>query len=486
MKEIKLIDILKTFDKEELKSFRKFLYSPFIKSRRNIESLLNYIIPFHPEFSSDKLDTKNVFKNLFPEETFEEKKINNLITDLTRAAKDFIIHQAIEEDETESVLYLLKSYYKRNLLKDNFSVLKSAESKLVPGFSNSGDYFSKIRQLNFLKTSYYTDENDFENLMDCENKYFEASATQFIIDYAQFLSSRASALNTHGKKIGNNFTESVLKCFDIDKLIKLTEKENFPNTTLITLHYYRLKTNEHPDETDHYFELKKFFLKILPEIGREEKFFIFSHLINYCVSKVQKRNVSFLKEGLQVYKSMLENNAYSFSENEYMQVLSYRNIIYFSAMSGENEWIKIFIEKYNFALNPEYREDMKNFAMANYYFNKKDFGNALANISKRFQHEFFLFKTDVKNLMLQICYELGNIEQAYSLVDSYKHFLSSTKEINENHKQRFENFLKLYFELLKIKSGQSKEKPAFVRSKIEKENLIVNKEWLIEKSKELK
>lgn len=486
MKEIKLIGILKTFDKEELKSFRKFLYSPFIKSRRNIEALLINIIPFHPEFSSDKLDEKNVFKNLFPGEAFEEKKLNNLVTDLTRAAKDFIIHQTIEEDETESLVFLLKGYYKRNLLKDNFSVLKSAESRLVPGFSNTNDYFSKIRQLNFLKTSYYADENDFENLMDCENKYFEASATQFIIDYTQFLSSRASSFNTHGRKIGNNFTESVLKCFDIDKLIKLTEKEKFPNSSLITLHYYWLKTNEHPEDTDHYFDLKKFFYKILPEKEREEKHFIFSHLINYCVSKVQKRNVSFLKEGLQVYKSMLENNAYSFSENEYMQVLSFRNIIYFCAMSGENEWIKTFIEKYNFALNPEYREDMINFAMANYYFNKKDFENALANISKRFLHEFFLFKTDVKNLMLQICYELGNIEQAYSLVDSYKHFLTNTKEISENHKHRYENFLKQYFELLKIKSGQSKEKPAYVRSKIEKETLIVNKEWLTEKSKELK
>ncbi|MBK7159599.1 MAG: hypothetical protein IPH77_13920 [Ignavibacteria bacterium] len=112
---------------------------------------------------------------------------------------------------------------------------------------------------------------------------------------------------------------------------------------------------------------------------------------------------------------MLENNAYSFSENEYMQVLSYRNIIYFSAMSGENEWIKIFIEKYNFALNPEYREDMKNFAMANYYFNKKDFGNALANISKRFQHEFFLFKTDVK---------ISCFRYAMSWVTSNRHTLS--------------------------------------------------------------
>ncbi len=87
--------------------------------------------------------------------------------------------------------------------------------------------------------------------------------------------------------------------------------------------------------------------------------------------------------------------------------------------------------------------------------------------------------------MLKIYYELGNIEQAYSLVDSYKHFLSSTKEITEIYLKRYEKFLKYYFYLLRIKSGQSKEKPAFILSKIEKEDKINNKKWLLEKAAEL-
>lgn len=486
MKDIKLIEILKTFDKDEIKSFRKFLHSPFVKSRRNIETLLINLIPFHPEFDSDKLESGIVFRKIFPGESFDEKKLNNLISDLSRAAKDFIIHQTIEEDENDALLYLLKGYYKRKLLKQNFTLLKSTEEKLVPGFSDLSDFFSKFRRINFLKTSFYSDENDYEKLMDCETKYFEASATQFIIDAVQYLSSESASANTHGKKIGNQFTDSVLKCFDMEKLIMLTGKENNLYSSLITLHYFRLNTIIKPEDEKHYYKLKDYFYKVLSDIGREENHFIFSHLENYCVRKVQGRNEKFIKEGLEIYKSMLENNAFSFSENEYMQVLSFRNIILFCNMSGDYEWIKEFIEKYSFALSPEYREDMKNFAMANYYFKMKDFGNALSYISKRFRHEFFLFKTDVKNLMLQICFELDNIEQAYSMVDSYKHFLAGTKEIAENHKVRYENFLKYYFDLLKIKSGQSKEKSTYIKSLIEKENVMILKKWLLEKAAEMK
>lgn len=469
-----------------MKSFRKFLTSPFIKSRRNIDSLLINLIPFHPEFDSDKLESKLIFKKIFPGEEFDEKKLNNLITDLTRAAKDFIVHLTLEEDETESLFFLLKGYYKRKLLKDNFSLMRSAEEKLVPGFSNLSEYFSKFRELNNLKTSFYTDENDFNKLMESEEKYFEVSATQFIIDCAQFLSSATASSNTHGKKIGNKFTESVLKSFDLEKLIKLTENEKLLSSSLINLHFYRLKMDQYPEKTDNYFNLKNYFYKILPEIGREEKYFIYSHLENYCVSKVQARNMDFVKEGLEIYKGMLENNAYSFSENEYMQVLSFRNIVLLSNASDDTEWLKVYIERYSFVLNPEYREDLTNFAMANYFFKIKDYDNAIASISKRFKHEVFLFKADVKNLMLKLYYETENIEQAYSMVDAYKHFLSGTKEITENHKSRYEKFLKHYFDLLKIKSGQSKEKAAFIRSKIEKEDKIVNKTWLLEKTKELK
>ena len=96
--------------------------------------------------------------------------------------------------------------------------------------------------------------------MESEEKYFEVSATQFIIDCAQFLSSATASSNTHGKKIGNKFTESVLKSFDLEKLIKLTENEKLLSSSLINLHFYRLKMDQYPEKTDNYFNLKFFYL----------------------------------------------------------------------------------------------------------------------------------------------------------------------------------------------------------------------------------
>lgn len=484
MKDTRLIKLIKTFSREELKSFGKYLESPFLKPARNTAPLLEYIVKYHSELDSAKLKKEAVYKKLFIGEDYNEKKLLNLIFDLTKAAEDFISYNAFISDDIEYLLNLSRGYLDKNLSDESNRVNKLIEKKLTPGFAPSKDYFSKFRRLIYLKSNYYSESNDFENLIDCEMQYFEASATQFFIDLTRFVTSVKPINNTHGKKIENVFIESILKNFDIEKLMKTSAKEEDDEKYLVTLHYYWLKSVEEFENDDHYYRLKKYFNKILSNLNREEKHFLFCHFENYCVQKILSGNRKFREEGLEIYKSMLENNAYSFSENQYMQVLTFRNIIYYCEMLNETDWFKEFIEKYSDTLSPENRDNFRNYAYAKYYFMKKDFDNALTSVS-RINHEFFLLKVDIKSILLQIYYELGNYEPAFSLVDSYKHFLANTKEISKLHRIRFNNFLKYYFELLKIKSGQNKESSSFIKSKINKEDEIISKKWLLKKAEEL-
>ncbi|MFZ1323296.1 MAG: hypothetical protein WAT71_17205 [Ignavibacteria bacterium] len=485
MKDSRLIELLSTFDEEELNSFKKFLLSPFNKSKRNIGSLLNYLISIRLEFNSEKSNKEFVFKKLFPGEKFNYKKLENLTLDLYNSAKSFLVHKTIEEDELECQIFLSKAFYNKKLSEHSMKTLAQVEKKLKPEFISDKDYFSKLRQITFLKSAYYTKYNEFDNLIESKRNYFEASATQFIIDSAEFLSIRKPVLDTHGKNIENYFIESVMKSFDIDKMIKLLEKDDNANIPIITLHYYRLKTIDEPDTEDHYFKLRDYFYENLDNLNRGEKCFIFNHLTSYCVNKlVGKDKSDFEKEGLDVYKKMLENNAYSMSESEYMQPLMYRNIYQFCNVTKDSKWFKIFIDEYSFTLDPEYRKDLSNMAYAYYFFMIKKFEKALEMISG-IRGEFFLFKSDLKNLSLKIYYEVGYIEQAYSLVDAHRHFLANSKEISAFHKDAGNKFLKYYNTLLKIKCNQSKEDPGLIKSKLIKEEKIASKVWLIEKADEL-
>lgn len=484
MQNSRLTEILKAFDKSELRSFEKFLDSPFVKSRRNIKPLLMHISKFHPQFESKDLIKEKVFEIIYPSEIYSEKKIINLMADLTKEAESFLKFKSLDEDDITSMILISKGFSKKKLFRHSYRIANGVEKKLTPGFSPGKDYFSKLRQALFLKSSYYTTINDFGNMIDCKRNYFEASAAQFIIDLIQIYSSKDPALTTYGRKIENDFIKAVTESFNLDLFFKRMEKSAYTHKSLINIHYFLFKTIEKPEDKKYYFLLRDLFYRNMKSFDREERYFLFNHLATYCSDEVSKKNTEFYQEALDVYKHMLKCDAYSYSESEYMQVVTYRNIIYYCNTVKDDKWFEIFIGKYSDVIAPKHREDMKNFALANLHFLRKEYEKSLMSVSL-ITYEFFLFKPDLKNLMLKIYYELEYYEQAYSLIDTYKHYLSGTTEISDAYKIFYKNFVNRYLDLIKIKTGTGKENPAFLSSKIEKENKIVNKIWLLEKVGEL-
>jgi hypothetical protein len=55
MRDSKLINLLKTFSEDEIKSFRKFVASPFFNSVKNYINLLKVLEKFYPGFDDPKL-----------------------------------------------------------------------------------------------------------------------------------------------------------------------------------------------------------------------------------------------------------------------------------------------------------------------------------------------------------------------------------------------------------------------------------------------
>ena len=92
----------------------------------------------------------------------------------------------------------------------------------------------------------------------------------------------------------------------------------------------------------------------------------------------------------------------------------------------------------------------------------------------------------VKVLMLKLYYELNYIEEAYSLIDSFSHFLTSNKKIRKNEVNNHLKFLNFYRELLKAKaaSGNSRINKE-IKNELVSSSLLPHKAWLIEKAEEL-
>jgi len=63
----KLLEILKTFDKAELKKFRRFISSDYFNTNESVTKLYKLIAAFFPEFdiADPKLSPEALFKKIY-------------------------------------------------------------------------------------------------------------------------------------------------------------------------------------------------------------------------------------------------------------------------------------------------------------------------------------------------------------------------------------------------------------------------------------
>jgi hypothetical protein len=96
----------------------------------------------------------------------------------------------------------------------------------------------------------------------------------------------------------------------------------------------------------------------------------------------------------------------------------------------------------------------------------------------------FIFKVQVKILQLKIYYRLHMYEEALGSIDSFKHYISREKNLLNEHRESYTQFLNLMSDLIKS-ADQPKTERGFVLSKIRKnaEKMPANpfrvKVWLL-------
>ena len=83
-----------------------------------------------------------------------------------------------------------------------------------------------------------------------------------------------------------------------------------------------------------------------------------------------------------------------------------------------------------------------------------------------------------------IYYELNMTEEAFYIIDTYKHYIKRNETASDLVMNTNRNFLEYYSKLLKLKVSSDKDDVILLLKKIESAETI-NKEWLINKGNAL-
>lgn len=480
MNNSKLIEILKTFSKQELKEFENFLSSPFFKKQRNLVPLFKLLKQSFPEFNASSVEKEKLYKKLYPGEKYNDQIMRTLSSEMVKMAEEFLVQIRLRNSPNLYNKFLLDEFFLRGLNNFFENKVKQAENLITgkPPFDEQTIF--DLYEIDNSKINFYLDKNDYNTYCKA---YFNYSDHFSVLSILKLIKSKDQFL-LYSRDYNINFGENLVDIFfdnvNFDAVLERAKKTSHPYYQHIKIFYLLHKIHQ-DDNEDIYYKVKKEFLNHISKFGHEEKYHIFAQFEIFCINKIHSGNRDFYKELFDVYDLMIKNNAYTLTPHENMNAMTFRNIVLTTIKINKPAWLKDFINKFSQELSEEWRDNMRYYSYAYYYFELGNYVSALENINK-VQYELFTFKADVKNMLLKIYYELGYFEQAFSTIDSYKHYISSNKEMTEFYRGYYRRFLKIYNELLKSKINKTKLDKDFL---FRKDESYPEKDWLIQKANEL-
>lgn len=469
MTDLKLIQLLKTFSKHEIKEFEKYLQSSFLNtSGEYILKFFETIKKYYPSFENEKFSKANVFLEIYPKEKYNDARMRKLTSETMKLAQDYLGVKSFLTDEHSKGQYILAQLKDRN--SDSLFETKSKELLKLLEKNKTKDYHyygDKYKLNEMIKSFYFNRERKkaitlFDDEMELLSKYF---SLLFIHKFIERYMEKRSFTNT----------EFHLPYFK--EVISFAEENYSGKENLFDLYYTELLLHINGDEK-YYFSLKHLKDKLSGKIRKNSLSLIYFTLTNYATEQVEKGKMNYLNELFNLHKEILKKKI---SGNIFSEFL-FINIVVIALRLDEIKFAEKFIGEYKNKLNKDMRENTYNYCLASIYFSKKEYSSALEAISKT-NFNLSLHKYLIKNLTLKIYYELDETNSIYSLIDSYKHTIKRDKSVPENVKALVNNYTNFVKELLKIKHGEKTKED--IEARIKRET-TAEKLWLISKVREFK
>ena len=480
MKNSTLISLLRTFSRDELIEFQRFVDSPFFNKKKTLSRFFEILIKYSPKFDSIHLTNEKIHKKLYPGKSFSDVVMRNTLSRTLKLAEDYIALKEFQKDKNYNALARMRSATNRNhaIL---FEKARIKAEKIIETiqYHNEDYYYLKmmyedeLRRFSTQVKSYsILEENNLQKITD-NGIYFMMTA---------LLTLYAIMINENKHIIENNFDFSFM-----DNILEYYESnaELFETMPYTSLYYNSIKL--FLSEDDKYFsrvhEITVINYDSFKEMDRKNAYVV---LINYCSERINKGDLHYLKIKFKLYKEIMEKGAH-YEGLSYMSHVFYNRVAYASIHTGEIDWALDFIEKYKNELNEEYKDSSYYLSLAEYFAKKEEYEKALEVLSE-VQRTDYLYKQEVYTLSLKIFYSAGMIESFYAEIENYRNFLKHNKLVSKRRRElglSFISLIKGLFDLKYKKSFGDRYDIFSLKKKIINNRFVIDKFWLLEKLKKL-
>lgn len=482
-----VIDILKSFTNEEIKQFRRFIASQYFVRSDTIISLFEQLIIFHPDFSSKRLSKEYISKKAFKTDKYNDSTFRNAIYDLQETCELFLTQENFRKSATYSFDYLLKELRDKKLTNVFQKNSIDIEKKLSPVENVDSDYYLAKYKFELNKFN-FSSLNEKVNESSVADKHFEEIfnsglylTIHYIIEIVSiYLTSIFYALQ-YNRPLTNNFLNKLIKTLNIADLENLIE--NSEHSFLVKIYISLLNAFNNMDDDKAYLNYKSVFKENIKKLKKDEIWFHYSNLINYCKLNIRnlKNNEFYNNELFSFYEEILHNEYYKNEKVDYLRFELYRDILFEGLQQKRIIWVENFILSYSSKLHKSDKENMMNLAYAYLFYEKGEYMQSWKYFNK-IKIDFFIYKYDIKSYALKIYFDLGYYEEALTLMKNYKRFLDRNYLLSDSEKNRKKNFISYLSKLILFKVGQIPYKQfSTYRKRLELANNTSSRNWILNK-----
>ncbi|MEM7105310.1 MAG: hypothetical protein AAF502_19385 [Bacteroidota bacterium] len=462
MGNLKLIQLIESFDKYERKRFRKFLDSPYFNSNSKVSTLFHFIAT-----GNSQQPPKVYWPKLFPGEAYDDSRFRRLCADLVGLAKHFYAVRQFEKDKPLT----------------NRLFMQTVNRKKLTAFFNSSERDTKrsIDQYPYLNANYFWYNYQFEqekhllagHKLDREGwsnfEEISSSLDQFFLAeklklYCEILSWKKVAAVDY----------DLLFVEDILKHVKAHHAKLVPP---VAIYYQMILTLEDNQDSTAYFELKHLLEDYAELFPPEEARNMYACAQNFCIRMINKGNLQFLEETFELYKAVLDRRI--IWPNGVLSPYDYKNIVVVALRLKEFEWAENFIHEFKPHLPDDFRENAFVYNLAKFHFYQKNYTEVIS-LLQRVEYNDVFYNLDSKSMLLKTYYETGEYNAMEALIESFRVLLRRKKVISEHHRANYGNFIKFVQKLIRMVPGDKKAIEN-LRKSIASTPAIADVEWLLEK-----
>ncbi len=472
MENFKIIQVLKSFTRKDIRRFGEFVSSPYFNKNKSVIRLFEVFEPYHPEFSNRNFTLEKIFGKVFKGEKYDYHKLNNVMSDLYSLTEKFLAFQHVENSEFYIERNLLNELRRKELYKIYEQKHASFMKELIDRKYKDEDYFYYLYEINYEYLWYATQKTP--------NKELNILQTQFdnFFTYALIRLLKFYSLMLHERN-QNNFDYKPEMFNEILNYISKTRKNEVPavmvfKTILLLLH---------TKDKKYYNELWKLKEKYIDLFKSDDRDLIYIHLYDFAAYMVNfKGDDSYNRDMFNIYKEQIDKKIMIPKNFHHFNFI---NVVKISCRIKEFDYAENFIKEFSPHLPVNEADSILEFSLGTIENSKGNYKKALNHFSKtNFQN--FILKVQVKIILLKIYYKLEMYEQALQMIDTFRHYIGREENLLPEHRESYNHFLKLMSELIRANELDNMTEKEFRIKKIKEEtekipaNPFRIKVWLLE------